>query len=209
MGNATYIIAGGFGGLGRSAAHWMARRGARNLILLSRSGPKSPAAHELLIKLRNAGVRVEPPLCDVSSSSSLSAVLESCGTMPPIKGCLQATMVLKVQDLFNHPHCCYTSSDNIPTLGFHLRKHDLLRLDDLHPLQSRQYPKPARPPPPRPRFLHHALLRGGHRRLPRPIKLCRRQYLPGRLGSPPALPRPQSHIHRPRRYGRDWNSRRE
>ena len=91
------MIAGGLGGLGRSAARWMAGRGARNLILLSRSGPKATAALELLDELRDSGVRVETPLCDVSSAESLSAILKQYKELPPIKGCLQSTMVLKVQ----------------------------------------------------------------------------------------------------------------
>ena len=92
---AAYIIAGGFGGLGRSAARWMAKRGARNLILLSRSGPRSQAALTLLNELRTLGIRVESPKCDVSSLSSLSAALTDCASMGPVKGCLQAAMELR------------------------------------------------------------------------------------------------------------------
>ena len=93
---ATYLIAGGLGGLGRSAARWMAKRGAKNLILLSRSGPKSQAAVDLLKELRALGVRVEAPRCDVSSAESLFAALQECTALPPIKGCIQGAMVLKV-----------------------------------------------------------------------------------------------------------------
>ena len=73
----------------------MSRRGAKNLILLSRSGPKTQASITLLSELKSIGVRVETPRCDVSSLSSLSTALSQCASMPPIKGCLQATMVLK------------------------------------------------------------------------------------------------------------------
>ncbi|KAJ5273327.1 reducing type I polyketide synthase [Penicillium angulare] len=37
---ATYVIAGGFGGIARRTARWMVERGARHLLLFSRSGPK-------------------------------------------------------------------------------------------------------------------------------------------------------------------------
>ena len=95
------MIAGGLGGLGRSAARWMVARGARNLILLSRSGPVTKASQELLEDLRKAGVTVEAPRCDVSSEQSLSSVLSELeARMPPIKGCLQCTMVLKVSIAF-------------------------------------------------------------------------------------------------------------
>ncbi|TRX97451.1 hypothetical protein FHL15_001729 [Xylaria flabelliformis] len=92
---ATYLIAGGLGGLGRCAARWMARQGARHFILLSRSGPRTDEARSLLEELRTAGVDVRTPKCDVASPESLEAALNECSDMPPIKGCLQATMVLQ------------------------------------------------------------------------------------------------------------------
>ena len=94
---ATYLISGGLGGLGRSAALWMARRGARNLILLSRSGPKTDVAIKVVKKLQQMGVSVATPKCDVSSAENLDAVLSECAkTMPPIQGCIQSSMVLQV-----------------------------------------------------------------------------------------------------------------
>ena len=94
--NASYLIAGGLGGLGRSAAQWMASRGAKHLILLSRSGPQSEAAKTLVSELQAIDVHVATPQCDVASSASLSAALSECSSsMPPIKGCLQASMVLR------------------------------------------------------------------------------------------------------------------
>ena len=93
----TYLIAGGLGGLGRSIARWMAGRGARNLIILSRTGPKSEAALDLLRELETLDVHVATPKCDVSSAESLSNTLaQFVTTMPPIKGCIQGTMALKV-----------------------------------------------------------------------------------------------------------------
>jgi acyl carrier protein len=95
--HATYLIAGGLGGLGRSAALWMAQRGAKHLPLLSRSGATSRAAIDLLADLHNMGVFVQAPRCDVSSYYSLCEVLsEYSKIMPPIQGCIQGTMVLKV-----------------------------------------------------------------------------------------------------------------
>ena len=94
--NSSYLIAGGLGGLGRSAARWMASRGAKNIILLSRSGPQSSAATTLVKDLKTAGVNFETPTCDVAVAASLSAALATCyDTMPPIKGLIQSSMVLK------------------------------------------------------------------------------------------------------------------
>ncbi|KAF5639068.1 polyketide synthase [Fusarium sp. NRRL 52700] len=93
---ATYLLSGGLGGLGRSAARWMTSRGAKNLILLSRSGTTRPAAQELMKELEEAGVTASAPQCDVSDRAALERVLSECAkTMPPIKGCIQGSMVLK------------------------------------------------------------------------------------------------------------------
>jgi NADPH:quinone reductase-like Zn-dependent oxidoreductase len=94
---ATYLIAGGLGGLGRSMAQWLASRGARFLILLSRSGLQSDVAKELVGGLQQQGIYVEAPKCDITNIAMLETVLASCSErMPPIKGCIQSTMVVVV-----------------------------------------------------------------------------------------------------------------
>lgn len=75
----------------------MASRGARNLILLSRSGVGSEVAVDFIEELKANGVHAEAPKCDVTSADSLTAVLANCAkTMPPVKGCIQGSMVLRV-----------------------------------------------------------------------------------------------------------------
>lgn len=103
-GNGTYLIAGGLGGLGRSIARWLVTRGAKNLILLSRSGAKSDASRTFLEDLKQQGIRTLAPACDVTVASSMQTVLERCAIeMPPIKGCVQGSMVLRVCNSF-HAH---------------------------------------------------------------------------------------------------------
>ncbi|KAI9035970.1 putative polyketide synthase [Aspergillus affinis] len=93
---ASYIIAGGLGGLGRSSARWMASRGVRHLILLSRSGPKTTAARELVNDLKSQGVSVVTPKVDISDFKSVKKVLDDLSqAMPPIRGCIQATLDLR------------------------------------------------------------------------------------------------------------------
>ncbi|KAH8879535.1 hypothetical protein GQ53DRAFT_853631 [Thozetella sp. PMI_491] len=92
--DASYLIAGGLGGLGRGMARWLVDRGARNLILLSRSGPQTAEAAELVGELRSRGARVAAPACDISSAEALAAALAEAA-MPPAKGCIQASMVLR------------------------------------------------------------------------------------------------------------------
>lgn len=116
--NATYLIAGGLGGLGRCIARWMVRRGTSNLLLLSRSGP-GPKAQALLDELRLKGARVETPICDVTDTSSIVRMLDDYRKiLPPIKGCIQCSMVLKVSfDRFDF----YCLSDAKPDRMLRLR----------------------------------------------------------------------------------------
>ena len=87
----------------------MASRGAKNLILLSRSGAKTKASISLVDDLRCMGVQVNTPSCDITDSKGLSAILSESGTtMPPIKGVIQATMVLKVGASVETHACGYT-----------------------------------------------------------------------------------------------------
>ncbi|KAI0856789.1 hypothetical protein F4860DRAFT_528792 [Xylaria cubensis] len=103
---ASYIIAGGFGGLGRAIIKWMVDRGAKHLIILSRSGPVSESAVELVSRLTSKGVMVFAPKCDASSPTSLAEVLQKCEVqnIPPIKGCINAAMVLQDAVFENMTH---------------------------------------------------------------------------------------------------------
>lgn len=95
--DATYLIAGGLGGLGRSIARWMVSRSARNLILLSRSGPQSESSRILVEEMKREGINLVTPCCDVSDKEALESVLRECRrNMPPVKGCIQGAMTLKV-----------------------------------------------------------------------------------------------------------------
>ncbi|KAH9230788.1 hypothetical protein K456DRAFT_1727160 [Colletotrichum gloeosporioides 23] len=93
---ASYVIAGGLGGLGRSVARWMASRGAKNLILLSRRGAVEESAKELVKELEGVCNKVVTPACDVTDADALKNLMtELSSSMPPIKGCIQGSMVLK------------------------------------------------------------------------------------------------------------------
>lgn len=93
----TYLIAGGLGGLGRSIAKWMISNGARYLVLLSRQGTESPGADSFLDECATMGVTTFAPRCDISDEVAVSEIIQEVQRrMPPIKGCIQASMVLKV-----------------------------------------------------------------------------------------------------------------
>ncbi|KAK4159042.1 reducing polyketide synthase FUB1 [Cladorrhinum sp. PSN259] len=113
--DATYVLAGGLGGLGRSMARWFARRGARHLILLSRSG----AARTLIAELRALGCTVAAPACDVGNRDQLSAALAaSLATMPPIRGCVQGAMVLRDHSFADMPLADFSEGFRPGCAGF-------------------------------------------------------------------------------------------
>ncbi|KLJ07412.1 hypothetical protein EMPG_17105 [Blastomyces silverae] len=94
--DATYIISGGLGGVGRVITRWMVNRGAKHLMLLSRSGIRTDPAKALVEELQGEGVVVATPACDITDASILRDTLETCmKNMPPIRGCIQASMVLE------------------------------------------------------------------------------------------------------------------
>lgn len=93
--DASYVLSGGLGGIGRSVAAWMASRGARNLIFLSSSGRITPAVTTMREALEADGCSVHIFTCDVSDKEQLRLVLEQCKTLPPIRGVVQGAMKLK------------------------------------------------------------------------------------------------------------------
>ncbi|PGH23855.1 hypothetical protein AJ80_02103 [Polytolypa hystricis UAMH7299] len=92
----SYVISGGLGGIGRVIARWMVEKGARNLILLSRSGAKSEAAKSLVADLEKIGAVVATPKCDITEEIEVQAALAECAkVMPEIKGSITCSMVLQ------------------------------------------------------------------------------------------------------------------
>jgi phthiocerol/phenolphthiocerol synthesis type-I polyketide synthase C len=91
----TYLIAGGFGGFGVALAQRLAARGARNIVLIGRSGARQPEAKQALEDLRSRGVNVREELVDAADAVAMTdAVARVSAEMPPINGIFHAAMVL-------------------------------------------------------------------------------------------------------------------
>ncbi|MFJ1299445.1 SDR family NAD(P)-dependent oxidoreductase [Pseudomonadota bacterium AL_CKDN230030165-1A_HGKHYDSX7] len=92
---ASYLVTGGLRGFGLRTAQWLAERGARHLVLCSRSGPADAEALAALAALREQGVNVLARACDVTDVTALAALLdEARATLPPLRGVVHAAMVL-------------------------------------------------------------------------------------------------------------------
>jgi phthiocerol/phenolphthiocerol synthesis type-I polyketide synthase C len=92
--DATYLIAGGTGGLGLAVARWLAEKGARHLVLLSRKGASVPG-EKLAAELAAKGATVRTIQADISNESDLArALAEIRSAMPPLRGVIHAAGVL-------------------------------------------------------------------------------------------------------------------
>ncbi|MFG1619701.1 SDR family NAD(P)-dependent oxidoreductase [Nonomuraea wenchangensis] len=91
----TYLVTGGLGGLGASAAVRLAERGARHLALVSRAGPDAPEAAATVRAIGEKGATATPYAADVTDPAALRAVLDSIErTGRPLRGVVHAAMVL-------------------------------------------------------------------------------------------------------------------
>ncbi|MCG8671447.1 MAG: type I polyketide synthase [Pseudomonadales bacterium] len=84
--SAFYLIAGGTGSIGLSVAKWLALKGAKHIVLMSRSGATTQRCHTVIKSLEEIGVRVLLPQVDIADSISLEACLASLRSERDIKG---------------------------------------------------------------------------------------------------------------------------
>ncbi|MCJ1354257.1 MAG: hypothetical protein MMC33_004244 [Icmadophila ericetorum] len=94
--HASYLLVGGFGGIGRSLAHLLVRLGARYLCFISRSGDKSTEAQMLVRDLRTHGIEIKVYCCDIANKDNLTETFaDYTASMPPCKGVFQCAMALR------------------------------------------------------------------------------------------------------------------
>ncbi|KAK5993535.1 Highly reducing polyketide synthase gloL [Cladobotryum mycophilum] len=90
--NASYLLTGGLGGLGKSMATWMAERGARDFVFLSPSaGSTSHSAY--IRELESMGCKVHPVSGKVEEIADVKTALAAA--RGPIKGVVHLAMKLK------------------------------------------------------------------------------------------------------------------
>jgi KR domain len=113
---ASYLLTGGLGGLGRAIAIWMVEHGARYLTFLSRSAGLREADEEFFTELESLGCSVCAVAGKVQDIDDLNMAISKSAT--PIKGVIHLAMVLRV---------CSSGFPSIPTSSkvFFLRKHML------------------------------------------------------------------------------------
>ncbi|KAI1743043.1 hypothetical protein F4680DRAFT_445514 [Xylaria scruposa] len=94
--NASFLLVGGTGGIGRALSSFMAENGAQELIILSRNAGTKPTDIDLSIELQSMGcsvIFVRGDVCDEAAVSS--ALLKAT---KPVRGIVQLSMVLRDQN---------------------------------------------------------------------------------------------------------------
>ena len=89
----TYLLVGGLGGIGRTLAEWLYRKGARKLAFLSRSGAERMDAKATLNWLKARNVHVSVSAGDVADIEVVEQCMQSLGIS--LAGIFQAAMVLR------------------------------------------------------------------------------------------------------------------
>jgi 6-methylsalicylic acid synthase len=102
--DATYLITGGLGVLGLEVARWLAGRGARRLVLVSRTpmpgrsdwdSPGADSRVERIRELEALGVTVRSLAVDITDAATVAAALGGDALdLPPIRGVVHAAGVL-------------------------------------------------------------------------------------------------------------------
>ena len=92
----SYLVTGGFGGLGLKMAEWLGRGGAGRVILLSRSGPQTSRAKNTIESLRLSGVDIVAESVDVCDAARLETIIrEQSASGKPVRGIFHLAMVLR------------------------------------------------------------------------------------------------------------------
>ncbi|CAN8101888.1 unnamed protein product [Discula destructiva] len=93
--NATYLLVGCLGGLGRSLVSWMLECGARRFTFLSRSGADTTSASHLVRHIESEGAFVQIVRGDVASKHDVMRAVRGIPAGHPLKGVVHAAMVLR------------------------------------------------------------------------------------------------------------------
>ncbi|KAL8847079.1 MAG: hypothetical protein Q9221_007866 [Calogaya cf. arnoldii] len=92
---ATYVLVGCLGGLGRSLTTWMMERGCKNFVFISRSGADKPEAAQVTTLLQEAGASVRVFRADATVEEDVMAIVADVSATHQIRGVVHAAMVLK------------------------------------------------------------------------------------------------------------------
>lgn len=93
--NASYLIVGGLGGLGRAVLVWLAQNGARHLAVLSRSAGCGKHDQEFAREIESMGCSLQLIRGSVLDLNDVKQAISDVQSRGPLKGIVQMSMVLR------------------------------------------------------------------------------------------------------------------
>jgi acyl transferase domain-containing protein/NADPH:quinone reductase-like Zn-dependent oxidoreductase len=94
----TYLITGGHGGFGLATGRWLVRRGARRLVLASRTGATTELARKQIAQWRTQGIEVIDEFVDMTDTYAVEAMVKRCSVSAhPLRGIYHAAGVVADQ----------------------------------------------------------------------------------------------------------------
>ena len=92
---ASYLITGGLGMLGRRAAEWLAQRGAKHVVLVSRREP-TESTRSIIEEIETNGCKIHVMLADIGDRESVQMLLRKVDAeLPPLRGIIHAAGILE------------------------------------------------------------------------------------------------------------------
>ncbi len=93
---ASYLVTGGASGFGLELAHWLTKKGARHLVLVSRSGCKTDYDRQTVEAMKQQGVNVALINADIADYEQVQAIIKKIRLdMPVLKGIIHSAAVLR------------------------------------------------------------------------------------------------------------------
>ncbi|KAL3877568.1 hypothetical protein ACJMK2_035265 [Sinanodonta woodiana] len=90
-----YIITGGLGGFGLELAHWLVDRGARRLVLTSRSGVKTGYQSRKIKTLERLGAKIHISTRDICQEQETCLLIQDAMKLGSVGGIFHLAVVLK------------------------------------------------------------------------------------------------------------------
>ncbi|MEL6880505.1 MAG: SDR family NAD(P)-dependent oxidoreductase, partial [Cyanobacteria bacterium J06607_10] len=87
----SYLVTGGFGGLGLVMAQWLAEHGAKHIVLLGRGTPSNDAQAQIKT-LQAENVHIDVVMADVTDSTAMTQAISAVS--PPLRGIIHGAGTL-------------------------------------------------------------------------------------------------------------------
>ncbi|RLU26123.1 hypothetical protein DMN91_002289 [Ooceraea biroi] len=91
----SYVLVGGLGGFGLELANWMITRGARNIVLVSRTGIRTGYQAFCVRQWRENGVQVLISTADTTAIAGAECLIEESNRLAPVGGIFNLAVILR------------------------------------------------------------------------------------------------------------------